>query len=327
MKVRFGRQPALALLLCCFSAGLSASSDHPQPGDTAISVVVVTVLTKKSGTPPVVVEKGDVIVREGGVRKNVTDWIPARGDHAALQLAIVVDEASPKTVGGQFQSLKKFILAQPPSTAIGIYYALGDGLRPAIQMTMDHKAAAAALRPPLGSFGDYVSPYSAVSRLIVNWPLTMARREILLLTPGFDLIHHTLFSPDANTAIEQAQKSGILIHPILVNPPRRFSPYSEIGRSTLTQVADETGGTSLVEALSPPLSMPEETGGAPIRDTIPTLDFGPVLKRLSTALANQYFLVWKTAPSKTKDGELRSFALRTEDNGLRITAPAKAFVP
>jgi len=82
-----------------------------------------------------------------------------------------------------------------------------------------------------------------------------------------------------------------------------------------------------VGALAPPLSMPEETGGSPIRDTIPILDLGPVLKSLGTVLENQYFLVWKTTPSKNKNGELRSFSVQAEDRNLRLTAPAKVFVP
>lgn len=297
-------------------------------GDGLVAVaVVVTVLTKKSKAPAEI-QKEDIIVREGGVRKAIEAWVPARGDHDSLQLAIVIDEASRKDLGGQYESLKKFITAQPPNSSIGIYYALGNSLRPAAQLTTDHNAAAKSLRPPLGDFGNLVGPYSAVSQLIDGWPITLARREILFLTPGFDLIHRERYSSDMRAVIEEAQRSGIVVHPIMVNSPSaRLTEYSEIARSNLTELADETGGAPLVGSLTSPLSMPEETGGSPIRDTIPILDLGPVLKSLGTVLENQYFLVWRTTPSKNKNGELRSFSLQAEDRNLRLTAPAKVFVP
>jgi len=327
MNVIFVRRLAAALLVCALFAAVFGAQVPTQSSDSSVAVVIVTVLTKKSAVPAEVVQKEDIILSEDGVRKQVMAWIPARNDHASLKLAIVVDEACRNDMGNQLQSLKKFILAQPLSTALGIYYALGDSLRPAIQLSVDHDAVANALRPPLGSFGNFVSPYSAVSQLIGKWPVGMARREILLLTPGFDLIHHELHSPDMMGAIDQAQRAGILVHPILVNAAGRLSPYSEIGRTNLTQLGDETGGASLVGALTPPLRMREETGGASFRDTIPVLDFSPVLKSLNTALENQYFLVWKTARSKSKNGELRSVAVRAEESNLRIIAPAKVYVP
>jgi hypothetical protein len=294
---------------------------------SAVAVVVVTVLTKNFKDPASLVQKEDIIVREGRVRKKVIDWIPARGDHASLQLAIVVDDSSRKSVGNQLEDLKKFILAQPATTDIGVYYCLGSSIRPATQISSDHHAAANALRLPLGSFGNLASSYSAVSELIDGWPVTMARREILFLTPGFDVIHHELYSSDMRAAVEQAQRAGILVHPILVSSVGQLGQFSEIARSNLDELASETGGAPLVGALTSPLMTNEETGGAPLRDTISALNFTPILTRLNVILENQYFLVWETTPSTNKDGELRSFTLRAEDNSLKIIAPTKVFVP
>ncbi len=140
-------------------------------------------------------------------------------------------------------------------------------------------------------------------------------------------MHQQSRDPDVLHAIEQAQLSGILVHPIQVNPPERLSALSEVGLNNLTQLGDESGGASLSGTLTAPLRMTEETGGAPLRDTIPVLDLSPVLKRLTTVLENQYFLVWKTTPSKAKGGELRTFTLHAEDSNLRLIAPRKVFVP
>ena len=317
-------QFATCILLLSLAVPLCAGQ---APSSESIAVVIVTVLTKNSKPLTTEVPKEDIIIHEGGVRKPIA-WIPARGDHASLQLAIIVDDASRNNIGNQMESLRRFILAQPSTTTIGIYYALGSSLQPAIQLTSDHAAVARALRLPRGDFGNLASPYAAVSQLIEHWPVTTARREILLLTPGFDIVHHQLFSPDMKDAIEQAQRAGILVHPILVPSAGQLSAYSELGRSNLMELANESGGdANLTGFLSAPLTMPEETGGARTRDTIPTLDFGPVLKSLGTVLQNQYFLVWKTTPSKSKDGELRPFTVRAEENKLQIIAPTKVFVP
>src|SRR6185437_848619 len=138
------RQFITISLTLLFAALCVAQAPTPKTDGSVAVVVVVTVLTKKSKAPAEI-QKEDIIVHEGGVRKPVEAWVPARGDHNSLQLAIVIDEASRKDLGGQYESLKKFIIAQPPNSSIGIYYALGNSLRAGIQLTTDHGAVTKAL--------------------------------------------------------------------------------------------------------------------------------------------------------------------------------------
>ena len=79
-------------------------SGAQQPDSSSVVPVstVVTVLGPKF-TPPPAVSKDDISVREGEVRKDVLDWVPAQGDKAALELAILIDDAAGKNVGKQLE--------------------------------------------------------------------------------------------------------------------------------------------------------------------------------------------------------------------------------
>ena len=61
---------------------------------------VVTALGSKFTAPPAV-SKDDVTIREGKDRRDITNWIPAQGDRAGLQLAIVIDDSLQKSFGNQ----------------------------------------------------------------------------------------------------------------------------------------------------------------------------------------------------------------------------------
>ena len=289
-------------------ATTTARCQEPSPGAVE-AVTIVTVVGKNSRQRAVTLPKDDVLVYEGQVRKRVMDWVPARDQHSVLQLAIVIDDADGKKFGHQLEELRKFILAQPPTTSVGIYYALGGHLQAAAQINPDHQTVAKALRLPMGSSGDLVSVYDPVMQLIAGWPNTSARREILLITEGYDFLHHERFSSDLQATVDAAQHAGILIHTIFVNARRLLPDSDDIGRSNLFQIAEETGGAPLLGDARTPES------------------FAPLLSQLETALGNQYFLVWATSPSKRKGGELRSFKIRVEEENVRTIAPKKAFVP
>jgi hypothetical protein len=297
-----------ALLGTIVFATTTAPCQQPSP-EMVGAVTIVTVVGKNSKQPTVVLSRDDVLVYEGQVRKRVIAWVPARDQHNVLQLAIVIDDADGRRLGHQLEDLRKFVLAQPPTTSIGIYYALGSHLQAAAPINPDHQAAAKALRLPMGSYGDLVSVYDPVMQLIAGWPNTSARREILLITEGYDFLHHERFSPDLQATVDAAQHAGILIHPIFVNAGRLLPDSDSIGRSNLFQIAEETGGAPLLGDIRTPES------------------FAPLLTQLETALSNQYFLVWETNPSKRKGGELRSFKIRVEQENVRIIAPKKTFVP
>jgi len=269
---------------------------------------VVTVLGRKSAPPPLI-HKDDVNVYEGSIHRDILYWLPARGNRAALQLAIVIDDADTKGIGNQLQELRKFILSQPKTTSIGLYYASNGAIRAASQLNPDHKAVARTLRLPIGSLGNFSSVYQALSQLMSGWPATDARREILVISEGLDPFNSGLDSPAADAAATAAQRRGIIIHPLFVNAVGRYAPFASSGLDYLYELASATGGHPLFLGMSTPAS------------------FQPFLMRLETVLQNQYFLVWKTTPPRTKAGRLRSFKVRLEETNVRVTVADKVFVP
>ncbi len=62
------------------------------------------------------------MVHEGKNRDRVTDWVPAQGDHAGLELFILMDDSSSTSIGNQLEDIRKFIDGQPSSTKIGVAY-------------------------------------------------------------------------------------------------------------------------------------------------------------------------------------------------------------
>jgi hypothetical protein len=52
------------------------------------------------------VNRADVLVREDKDRMQVTGWTPARGDHAGLDVFILIDDASSTSLGSQLDDLR-----------------------------------------------------------------------------------------------------------------------------------------------------------------------------------------------------------------------------
>src|SRR3984957_13183840 len=117
--------------------------------------VVVTALGPKY-TPPPALSQDDINVFESKDKRTVTGFVPAQGDKAALQLAIVIDDAtSIESIGNQLSDIKKFINAQAKSTSIGVFYASNGGVQATSPFSADHEAAAKGVRLPFGNGGAY----------------------------------------------------------------------------------------------------------------------------------------------------------------------------
>jgi hypothetical protein len=293
--------------LAAFPAGA-----RQQPGSSGMVPVttVVTVLGPKF-TPPPAVSRDDINVSESNAHKDVTGWVPAQGDKAGLQLAIVVDDSDLRNVGKQFDDLTNFIKALPKSTSVGIFYARDSTISVGSQFSPDHEAVAKTLRLPLGN-GATMSVYQSLMALIAGWPVSDARREILLLSDGFDRFRREWYSPDVDTTVEKAQRAGIVFHTIFISGigrPGRSQNARNVGQGSLNKLTDGTGGFAFFQGFATPISLE------------------PFLTQLDLALKNQYFLTWQTNRSKNAKGDLRSFKVRTERNDVEIKAADKVFVP
>jgi hypothetical protein len=293
-------------------ATLSAPASAQEASSATVPVTTVVTVLGPKYTPPPAISKDDVAVYEGKDKKNVTAWVPAQGDHAALELAMVIDESDNTDLAIQFSDIANFIKSQPKLTAVGVFYAANGTVQAASQFSQDHDAVAKSLRIPFGTIAAYSSVYLSIQDLIKRWPVTGTRREILLIADGIDRFRGDPFSPDVDGTIERAQKAGIIIHTLYATAVGRFSRnifQVNYGQSNLAKMADATGGEAFFQGTQTPIS------------------FAPYLGQLDLVLKNQYWLTYATSRSKKKGGELRSFRVHTEQRNVEISAAQKIFVP
>lgn len=302
---------AFAVLLAVAVSLGAAASAQAQAG-----VPVTTVITALGPkyTPPPAISKDDISVYERKDKRNVLGFIPAQGDKAGLQLAIVIDEACTTELGLQLGDLRNFINGQPKSTAIGVFYASNGGVQAVSQFNTDHEAAAKSLRLPLGNFGAYSSIYLSMMSLIDGWPAPgpYTRREILLIGDGIDRFRGDPFSPDIDSTYQKAQKAGVMIHSLYATGVGRAAHNSfrvSYGQSNLAEITDKTGGEAFFQGLQTPIS------------------FAPFLGQLDMILKNQYFLSFDMNRPKNAKGELRSFGIKTELKNVEIGSASQVFVP
>ena len=289
--------------------GLAAGQESAQGGPVAH--MVVTVEPHKGKEVPEV-KADDVMVYEGKDRDKVVDWIPATGDHATLELFVVLDEGSSLSLGTQLDDLRKFVTAQPETTKVGIAY-MQNGVTKVVQdLTSDHEAAAKALRLPMGIRGANASPYISLSDLIKKWPATTARREIVLATDGIDpyYLSPDMEDPYLGTAIDQSTRAGIVISAIYTPGVGHFRHsywLSYWGQLYLAELAEKTGGEAYYIGFT----------GAPVA-------FAPYLDDISTRLEHQYLLTF--VPKPEKKAGFQSVKLRTEVGNVDLVSAGRVWV-
>ena len=265
------RFPVALFALFCGAAG--AFAQH----------LVVTAEGHHGSAPPVVTQD-DLTAEVNRKPASVEKWIPLRGEQAALQLYIVIDDGSDTDLGLQFPSLKSFINAQPPSTEVGLAYLRNGSAEIAAPPASDRTALEKKLRIPMGEPGIAASPYMGISDLTKKWPAVDARREVLLITSGVDPWEPA--NPEnlyLEIAIRDAQRAGILVHSIAF-PGAGHMGHSywqaNWGQNYLSELGDGTGGEAYWQGFGSPVS------------------FDPYLKDLAQRLNNQYLLTLGVADSQ-----------------------------
>jgi len=281
-----------------------------QPAGVPVHVVVTVEAHQGRDIP--VINREDVMVREGRERDQVVDWVPAQGEHAALELMILLDDGSNTTLGTQLDDLRNFISSQPGTTTVGVAY-MRDGIADVVQnLTNDHSLAAKALRLPLGTRGVNGSPYLALTDLVKRWPTTAARRAVVMATDGVDRLYGTgdLQDPYLDEAIDNASRAGIAVSAIYTPNVGHFGhSYWQTywGQSCLSRLADETGGEAYY-----------------IGFTGPPVSFTPFLEDVEKRLAQQYLLTF-LAKSPKKAGWQR-IRLMTEVPNADLVGPGKVWL-
>jgi len=128
------------------------------------------------------------MVFEGRNRLQVTDWIPLQGDQSSLELFVIIDDASHTNLASQFEDMRRFMSAQPPTTAIAVGYIQNGTVRIVQNFTKNHSEAGKALRIPFGSGAGRSSLYLSITDAIEHWPESPARHAIVLISDGIDAL-------------------------------------------------------------------------------------------------------------------------------------------
>jgi hypothetical protein len=289
--------PVMAVAFFAVSAG--AFGQH----------LTVTAEGRRGAVPPEVV-KDDVSVEVNRRPVRIEKWIPLRGDHANLELYIVIDDGEDSDLGLQFGSLKAFVNGQPGTTRIGLAYLRNGSANIAAPLTTDRAAFVKALRLPLGEPGIAASPYMGISDLVKKWSAADARREVLLISSGMD----DWSPPDPRNpyllkAIADAQRAGILVHSIYYAGAGHMGhSYWRVnwGQNYLAELGDETGGEAYWQGSISPVS------------------FDPYLKDLTERLQNQYLMTLVSGDTK---GGLEPVRITTSVSGISLVAASKIDIP
>jgi hypothetical protein len=286
------------------------SSAQQPPSETVPVSIVVSVEAKHGKDIPAVDHKEDVRVLEGRERLRVTDWIPLQGSHADLELLVLIDEATGATVANQFDDLRRFMQAQPPTTAIAVAYMENGTIRMAQNFTKDHDAAGKALRIPMGEFAGGNSPYLSITDAIKRWPEDKARRVIFLISDGIDPLQPGIADSYLDQAIERAQRTGTQVYSIFASRAGHFGHSfwrMNQGQNNLSQLADKTGGESYFQGTDTPVS------------------FAPFLDGFAERLRHQYMLTFLIKADKKQS--YRHVRLETEIPNAELVTADQVLVP
>lgn len=299
----------LALMGCAY-VERALAQQTPSAGGVP-SHIVVTVEPKHGNEAPAIRQE-DVMVFEGRDRDTVTGWTPLKGDHAGLELFVLIDDELSTMVGNQLDDIRKFINQQPASTKVGVAYMQNGIARVLQDPTSDHDRAAKALRLPMGVSGANSSPYFALSDLVKKWPQSNERRAVLMVSDGIDRYYGTgdLQDPYLEAAIDEAAKAGIIVSAIYSPGAGHFGHsywQNYWGQIYLSELADRTGGEAYYIGFT----------GAPVT-------FTPYLDDLNRRLGNQYLLEFLAKPPKK--AAWAQIRLRTEVPNVDLVSAGRAWV-
>ena len=309
MKCRHTALTTILGLLIGFSWGISSWSAQQSAYGTVPVSTVVSVEARHGKDIPVV-NREDVRVFEGHNRLKVTAWIPLQGDQSSLELFILIDDASNTTLASQFEDMRRFMNAQPPTTAIAVGYIQNGTVQVVQNFTKDHSEGGKALRIPFGSGAAGSSPYLSITDAIKRWPESPARHEILLISNGIDPLQPGTLDSYLDEAVSQAQRTGTQVSAIYASASGHFGHSLwriNQGQNNLSRLTDETGGEAYFQGFETPIA------------------FAPFLDQFGERLNHQYKLTFlANADKKPTRQHVR---LETEVTNAELVTADKVYVP
>jgi hypothetical protein len=337
----------------------SNSQAKPAPATATVHLVITDeALVEEKELPPL--QKEDVKVKQGKNFLQVRELIPARGDNAALQLIILIDDTLNPSVGNNLSDLKDFIAAQPPTTLIAVGYMSNTTVQIAQNFTADHDLAVKAVRLPRGSVSSMDSPYLSLISLVKGWSEQKVRREVLMVSDGVDRLHGerpqpSQLGPNYGGAYHrpeyvgayQSSRYGAASRSGALNPNYSYNydsmPTISVDAASASEVSQRynvlvyslyAAGVGRVGrspwdlqlGLSGLSQIADETGAECFSlSTSQLVSFKPYLDKFQKYLANQYYVVFDAVPKK-KAGFQR-VNIQTELSNSEIEAPDNVWVP
>jgi len=305
------KQPRLSTFLGAVvtAAILFTPSAKAQSQAAAGNVTFTVTAVGKKNADVSNIPKDDVQLFQGKDRKQIGDW--KKGD--SLFLAILIDDSIESSAGGQWDYLREFIMAQPPSTAIMVGYITDNGTRVLQDFTPNHELAAKALRLPIGIGSLGSSPYLGTLDLLKRWPKTGPRRSVILITSGIDFFRGPgfgPFSPDLDPLISRAERQNTNIwtiyYPSASHRGRSFF-LGNRAQNNLDKLSQDTGAESYFLGTQSPVSIK------------------PYLEEIGVHLNNQYLLTF--AGSGGSKGKYQSVKVKTTLKEVELITPAAVFIP
>jgi hypothetical protein len=304
------KQPRLSTFLGAVvtAALLFVPSVKAQSQGAGNATFTVTAVGKKDADVSNI-PKDDVQLFQGKDRKQIGDW--KKGD--SLFLAILIDDSIDTSAGGQWEYLREFIMAQPPSTSIMVGYITDNGTRVLQDFTPNHELAAKALRLPIGIGSIGSSPYLGTIDLLKRWPKTGPRRSVILISSGIDYFRGPGFGPfypDLDPLISRAERQNTNIwtiyYPSAGHRGRSFF-RSNNAQNNLDKLSEDTGAESYFLGTQSPVSLK------------------PYLDEIAVHLNNQYLLTF--AGSGGAKGKYQSVKVKTELKDAEFFTPAAVYIP
>jgi hypothetical protein len=300
------RRAGLLLGLALVTVSTVLAAETPAPVTGAKATITVTAIGKKDAAPPPIANS-DVQLTVNKERKQVAGWSKSN----SLGLAILIDDALLTTAASQWNDMRDFIMALPPTTAVAIAYASNSTAMVAQDFTTDHALAAKALRIPRGALGAGSSPYLAVMDWMKRWPSTGSARSLLLISSGIDYFRGGFgpFYPDLDSVISRAQRENInlwsIYYPTVGHRSSSFFLIN-MGQNNMVKMTGETGGETYYLGTTAPVS------------------FKPYLDEIQMHLSNQYLLTF-TGDGGDK-GKLVRVRLKTELPDVEFSHADNAFI-
>ena len=306
-KLQFQGALLLAGMAVAALTPMAARSAPPVPSGVTVTVTAVG----KKDAPPRAVKKDDVQLYQGKERKQVANW--RRGE--TLFIAVLIDDSLRSSIANQWNDLRAFLMAQPPTTYIAVAYARNGTAMVAQDFTTDHALAAKAIRLPLGSGGAFTSPYFALQDWMKRWPESRERKSILLFSSGINYFRggSGIADPDLDSTIERAQKENINVWTIYARDAGRggrgsFRAFN--AQSNLTRLSEETGAKSYYLGFGEPVNLK------------------PYFDEIQMHLNNQYLLTFDGGNGSGKSkGRFDRFHVATELPNTKFLTPSAVFLP